>query len=387
MDLETFLESKLQTITKAGRYRELLTQTSVDGVKRVTNDNKEITQFSSNDYLGLSKDARLIEAGYKASKIYGVGSTGSRLITGTSPLHKLLEDELASFKGVEKALFFSTGYAANLGAISSLVGPQDIVFSDELNHSSILSGIKLSGAKLVEFAHLDLQDLQTNLLAYRSQSRNALLVSDSIFSMDGDIANLNKLASLAEKFDCWLMIDEAHSTGVYGQAGKGLVHEVGLQSKNLIQMGTCSKAFGVEGGYIAGSKRLIDFLINRAKTFIYSTAPSPMIAGALMESLKIVSSEDWRREKLFANAQRIKSFCKKEGFKLISEDSHIICLEAPNNETALNWSKQLFAEGFWVQAIRAPTVKTPRLRITTSSLHESKHLNKLFEALKLLQKL
>jgi 8-amino-7-oxononanoate synthase len=296
-------------------------------------------------------------------------------------LHIQFEEKLAEFKSTEKALFFSSGYAANVGTISALVGKQDLILSDELNHSSILSGAKLSGAELIEYEHLSIDSLEQKLIEYRKDYKNALICTESVFSMDGDIADLKSIVEIAEKHDAWLLVDEAHSTGVFGGEGRGLVYKLGLTDKVHVQMGTCSKALGVEGGYIAGSTELIDFLIQRAKTFVYSTAPSIPAIAALMESLKICQAENWRREKLFKNVQLIRAFCSAQGLELIEGQSQIICLKMPSNEIALKWSGKLMELGVWVQAIRPPTVKTPRLRISVSALHDESNLKQLFEAL------
>ena len=388
MDFKDFLSNKLKSIEKANWKRNLIIQKPIDSIRRIVHlgegfdsVDKEVIQFSSNDYLGLSQDPRLIEAALEACKEYGFGATGSRLITGTSALHIQFEEKLAEFKSTEKALFFSSGYAANVGTISALVGKQDLILSDELNHSSILSGAKLSGAELIEYEHLSIDSLEQKLIEYRKDYKNALICTESVFSMDGDIADLKSIVEIAEKYDAWLLVDEAHSTGVFGGEGRGLVYKLGLTDKVHIQMGTCSKALGVEGGYIAGPTELIDFLSQRAKTFVYSTAPSIPVIAALMESLKICQAENWRREKLFKNVQLIRAFCSVQGLELIEGQSQIICLKMPSNEIALKWSEKLMELGVWVQAIRPPTVKTPRLRISVSALHDESHLKKLFEAL------
>lgn len=380
MKLEHFLESKLESLDKAHRLRTLTVHKPIDAVIRAV-DGKEIIQFSSNDYLGLAFDERIIEACCKAAREYGIGSTGSRLITGTTDLHIELEQAIADFKGTEAALFFNSGYSANVGAISSLLSKADVIYSDALNHSSILSGAKLSGAQIVEYEHLLIEDAKNKIRATRNDHRHALIISESVFSMDGDVADLKALAELAEDLDCWLMIDEAHSAGIYNEDGGGLVKQLGLNDKVHIQMGTCSKAIGLQGAYIAGSRQLIDFLTQRARTFIYSTASSPVIAASIIESLKIIKKENWRRDKLFENAHSIRRICKEMGFSVIPGNSQIICLEAPSNEIALSWSQKLFERNLWVQAIRPPTVRTPRLRISCCALHEEKHLNELFEAL------
>ena len=369
--MKDFLKQKLKAIQKADWTRTLKTQTPLSATQRQIED-QVLIQFCSNDYLGLSQDKRLALAGYKASLKFGSGATGSRLITGTTILHTQLETELAKLKKQEASLFFSSGYSANIACLVALMGSGDIIYSDKYNHSSLILAAKASGATIYEYNHLDYQNLNTQIKAKRQQYRNALIVTDLVFSMDGDIANVNALAEIAEKNNCWLMLDEAHSTGL---------NDIDYNVENLIRMGTCSKALGLEGGFIAGSHQLIEYLIQRAKTFIYSTAPSPFVVGGLLESLQIIQNETWRQKALFANAEAIKQFCQKQGFNLISDQSQIICLQAESNKQVLNWSEFLFEHNIWVSAIRPPTTPTPRLRLTPTALHTPAELEKLFEAL------
>ncbi|MDJ0626473.1 MAG: pyridoxal phosphate-dependent aminotransferase family protein [Candidatus Caenarcaniphilales bacterium] len=384
MNIQDYLNRKLESIKKSNRFRVPIIQKPISSNLRLIND-QEIIQFSSNDYLGLSKDERLIEAAINAAKEFGVGSTGSRLITGTTELHEKLEGELAKFKDTEKALFFNSGYSANLGVICSLLGLNDVVYNDELNHSSILCGVKQSNAMKIDFKHLSLKNLEEKLIATRNDYRNALIVSESVFSMDGDIADIQNLYQVSEKYDCWLMIDEAHSTGVYNEDGGGLVKQLGLSKKVDIQMGTCSKSLGVQGAYIAGSEELIEFLKQRAKTYIYSTSSSPMIIGSVLESIKVCIEEKWRREKLFQNVRIIRDFCdqikNRNGVRVVPGTSQIICLEFEDIESCLKASKKLFEYGIWIHAVRPPTVKTPRLRISPNALHSENEIDKLTIAL------
>lgn len=373
--MKDFLKQKLEIIRKANWMRSFKVSKPLKA-NHVKANEKTLIQFCSNDYLGLSKDKRLAKAGYKASLKFGSGSTGSRLISGTTALHIELESKLAKLKKQKASLLFSSGYAANIGCLTSLMGSGDIIYSDKYNHSSLILASKASKAKFQEYNHLDYASLNRLIKTERSKYRNALIVSDFIFSMDGDIADANILAEIAQTNNCWLMLDEAHSTGLL---------EVNCDFDNLIQMGTCSKALGLEGGFIAGSQELIDYLIQRAKTFIYSTAPSPFIIGALLESLKIIQAEPWRQKALWSNAKAIKQFCKEKGFKLISDQSQIICLQAESNEQVLAWSEFLWKQNIWVSAIRPPTVPQPRLRLTPNALHTDTDLNKLFRALQSLK--
>ncbi len=383
MDLDSFIQSKLNNIKKAGRYRDILAFAPAESSKK-TYLNSEIIDFASNDYLGLSKDPIVLEAGYKAAQTYGSGSGASRLISGTSELDLELEKQLAFFQNTEAAIFFESGYSANIGTISALVGSNDAIFSDELNHSSLISGAKLSGAKVINYKHCSIEQLRELLQEERHKYRNALITTDSVFSMDGDIAPLKALKRLAEEFDCWLMTDEAHAIGIFGNRGQGLTPELfDLKIEhNIIQVGTCSKALGLQGGFVAGSRNLINFLQQRAKTFIYSTASSPFIVGALLESLKIVQSESWRRERLLKNAEQIKNICRQRNLKLFSADSQIICFGTSNNNHALEIQKQFLQEyKILVGAIRQPTSPTPRIRLTVSSSHSEENINLICEAL------
>lgn len=375
--LNDFLNHKLEVLEKADLKREL---------KYYEIKNKKIIDFCSNDYLGLSREKSLIEASHQSALEFGIGAGASRLISGNTRLHEELEFQIASFKGTQKALIFNSGYDANIGAIAALMSKPDIIYSDELNHSSILSGIKLSGADFYNYEHLCLKSAEEKIQSTRSKYRNALLISESIFSMDGDMANLKGLINLAEKYNCWLMIDEAHSTGLFAENGAGLIKNLGLENHIPIQMGTCSKAFGCQGAYIAGNKLLIDFLIQRAKTFIYSTALSPAICGALLQSLKLIQAQSWRREKLFENADKIKEVCKKLDYEIISENSQIICLKMADNKTAVKAAEFLLNSGIFIQAIRPPTVKKARLRITSSAIYENDQINQLASGLADLRK-
>lgn len=375
--LNDFLNHKLEVLEKADLKREL---------QYYEIKNKKIIDFCSNDYLGLSQEKSLIEAAHQSALEFGIGAGASRLISGNTRLHEELEFQIASFKGTQKALIFNSGYDANIGTIAALMSKPDIIYSDEFNHSSILSGIKLSGADYYNYEHLCLKSAQEKIQSTRSQYRNALLISESIFSMDGDMADLKGLINLAEKYNCWLMIDEAHSTGLFAENGAGLIKSLGLENCVPIQMGTCSKAFGCQGAYIAGNKLLIDFLIQRAKTFIYSTALSPAICGALLQSLKLIQTQSWRREKLFKNADKIKELCKKLDYEIISENSQIICLKMTDNKTALKAAEFLLNCGIFIQAIRPPTVKKARLRITSSAIYENDQINQLANGLADLRK-
>jgi 8-amino-7-oxononanoate synthase len=376
MKIDEFLENKLAVLQKTHWMRNLEVNYPENSNIRVINEKKYL-QFCSNDYLGLSHNEEVIQASINAGRDYGFGSTGSRLISGNTPLHIDLENKLATFLCRESSLVLSSGYAANIAAISSLMGPQDVIFSDELNHSSILSGIKLSGATQINFSHLSLGSLERYLKGEREKYRNSLIISESLFSMDGDIPYIKGLVDLKEKYDSWLMIDEAHSIGVFGPQGRGLLHQSNLNEMVEILSGTFSKSFGGQGGFIAGSKKLIDFIAQRGRSFFYSTGLSPMIVGGLLKSLEIIQLEEWRRQNLFSNIELFKDLAQQNSLPLIPSDSQVQAVLIPNLETLLHKSESLRSVGFWVHPIRKPTAPTPRFRVSLNALHTSQQINEL----------
>ncbi len=372
----------------------MLSQANLDALKlqglyrsRRIIDDKKIVNFCSNDYLGLSKNENVIAAFKKAADDYGVGSGSAHLICGHSKAHHLLEEELAEFAGRERALLFSTGYMANLGAINALVGRGDSVFEDKLNHASLLDGGLSSGATFKRYPHADLSQLEKLLIKASGQK---LIVTDGVFSMDGDVAPLRELANLAKKNDALLMVDDAHGFGVLGKTGGGLVEELNLTQNDVpILMGTLGKAFGTFGAFIAGSELLIETLIQSARTYIYTTALPPAIAEATRASLKIVIEETWRREKLQALISQFKSGAAESDLPLMPSDSPIQPLLIGDSFRTTKMSQQLLDVGFLVSAIRPPTVpkNKARLRITFSALHEFDDVSRLLETLSCLNKL
>ncbi|OGI00590.1 MAG: hypothetical protein A2Y25_07535 [Candidatus Melainabacteria bacterium GWF2_37_15] len=351
-------------IEKNNLYRQLKT------------NNSDAMQFSSNNYLGLAGDERLKEAVIEAVKKYGVGSTGSRLISGTHKLHVELEEKIAELKGTERALVFSTGYTANLGVLSAVLSEQDAVYSDQLNHASIIDGIKLSRANKFIYKHCDIADLEKLLSENHQKYRLNLIITDSIFSMDGDRAPLKEIVELKKKYNALLFVDEAHAFGIYGSNGQGLCHELGINKEVDIQMGTLSKAAGSEGGYIAGSRELIEFLINKSRSFIYSTAPSIPAIAASIKAVEIIKEGHHLRQKLYENINYLNS-------RLTPSQSPIFSIKFDTVEQTCRVSEQLL-EKYNIQAtaIRPPTVETPRIRISTTALHTRKELDYLIKSLK-----
>jgi len=304
-DPYAWIEKSLDTIRRAHWHRSPQSIESSPGpvVKLAA---RRLINFASNDYLGLAGDDRLIQAAMAATKEFGTGATGSRLLSGHRDLHQQLELAIANLKQTEDALVFSSGYLANLGAIVSVVGKRDLILSDKYNHSSLKNGAALSGATALEYSHCNLEDLTAKLEQNRARYRKCLIITDSVFSMDGDLCPLPQLLALAGKFNCMVLVDEAHATGVFGVSGAGCAEHFGCTGTPLIQVGTLSKALGSLGGYVAGSAALIDFLRNRAPSWIYTTALTPADAAAALEAVRIVQQEPERRVRLRQNIETFK---------------------------------------------------------------------------------
>ncbi|HEY9852270.1 MAG TPA: 8-amino-7-oxononanoate synthase [Leptolyngbyaceae cyanobacterium] len=378
-----WLEGSLASIRRADWYRSVQAIESMPGAV-VQLKGKPVINFASNDYLGLAGDERLIQAAIDATKKFGTGSTGSRLLSGHRELHRELEFAIASLKQTEDALVFSSGYLANLGAIASLVGKRDLILSDRYNHSSLKNGAILSGATIIDYNHCDLEDLQNQLHQHRSKYRRCLIITDSVFSMDGDLCPLPNLLDLAEKYSCMVLVDEAHGTGVLGETGAGCVEHFHCTGRPLIQMGTLSKALGSLGGYVAGSANLIDFLRNRAPSWIYTTALTPSDTAAALEAINIVKQEPERRAKLWQNVDYLKLSIAQNlpDLQLLPSQTPILCLQMENAQTAIKFGHHLKLLGIFAPAIRPPTVPTSRIRISVMATHELEHIQQLIEALK-----
>ncbi|HLP88399.1 MAG TPA: 8-amino-7-oxononanoate synthase [Nostocaceae cyanobacterium] len=377
-----WIESALNTIHRADWYRSVQTIHSPPGAT-VLLSGQEVINFASNDYLGLAGDLRLQQAAITAIQQFGTGSTGSRLLSGHRQLHRELEQAIASTKQTQEALVFSSGYLANLGTITALVSKKDLIFSDQYNHSSLKNGAILSGATILEYPHCDVAALRDSLQQNREKYRRCLIITDSVFSMDGDLCPLPELLDIAEKFSCMLLIDEAHATGVMGKNGAGCVDYFNCTGKELIQVGTLSKALGSLGGYVAGSHILIDFLRNRAPSWIYTTALSPADTAAALAAFQIVGSEPERREKLWQNVHYLKQLIteKLPDFQILPSESPIICFQLSDPTTALKAGEKLKAAGIFAPAIRPPTVPTSRIRLSLMATHEQQHFDKLVDVL------
>jgi len=341
---------------------------------RVRVGGRVLLNLSSNDYLGLSQDPRLIDAAKDAAARWGVGAGASRLVVGHLALHEEVEARLVAFKGTEAAVIFSTGYMANLGAISALVGPDDTVFCDRLNHASIYDGIKLSGANLARFPHGDLDRLEA--LLQKTGTGRRLIVTDSVFSVDGDLAPLQGLVELRDRYGAMLMVDEAHATGVLGPHGAGLAKALGLTHRIDVHMGTFSKALGSLGGYVAGDLRLIEYLHNRARSFIYSTAMPPPVLGAIAAALNIVVQEPERRRYLLSEAQSFRQILTQAGFDILGSETQIIPVLVGDNAPTLSLAARLREHGLMAVALRPPTVPPgrSRVRFSLSAAHSPEDL-------------
>ncbi|QWF70422.1 8-amino-7-oxononanoate synthase [Methylomonas paludis] len=340
-----------------------------------------VINFCSNDYLGLANHPGVAAAFKAGVDRYGVGSGAAHLICGHTQAHHALEAELAAFTGRDRALLFSTGYMANLGVISALLGRHDVMLADRLNHASLLDGARLSGAKLKRYRHGSLEDIQQQLGLCQTK---ALIVSDGVFSMDGDLAPLLELATLAAANRAGLLIDDAHGLGVLGKTGGGCVEHFGFsQAQVPILMGTLGKAFGCFGAFIAGSEDLIELLIQKARTYIYTTALPAAVAEAARASLDLVQTESWRRQRLQELIMRFRAGADSRGWQLADSQTAIQPVIIGDSEQAMIISRRLLEQGIWVSAIRPPTVPagTARLRITFTANHTDKHVDTLLAAL------
>lgn len=380
------LDSALQERRAESLYRRRRT---VDGSQQpnVVVDGKQLLAFCSNDYLGLANHSDVIRSFQNAANEYGVGGGASHLIIGHSRAHHQLEEELAAFTGRPRVLLFSTGYMANLGVLSALLGKGDAVFQDRLNHASLLDGGQLSGARFQRYLHCDPESLATKL--ERSEARRELVVTDGVFSMDGNIAPLKELSCVAQNHSAWLMVDDAHGFGVVGQNGRGVADLFDMGLKELpVLMGTLGKGFGTSGAFVAGSEELIETLIQFSRSYIYTTSMPPAIAAATCTSLRLLQKEDWRREKLQSLIQQFRSGCQELGLELMDSSTPIQPILVGDAEQALAISESLEQQGILVTAIRPPTVPkgASRLRVTLSASHTEEDVNRLLRALEMTAK-
>lgn len=350
----------------------------------ITIDDREYLAFSSNDYLGLANHPELIQSVCEGAQQYGVGAGASHLINGHSSAHHRLEEALADFAGFPKALLFSTGYMANIGVVTALVGREDAIFADKLNHASLNDAALLSRAKFIRFPHLDFTALEQRLAA--SSARRKLVIIDAVFSMEGDRAPIRQVVALCEKYQAWLLLDDAHGFGVLGQQGRGslfLPDSPARHSPHVVYMATLGKAAGVFGAFVAAQPEIIETLIQTARSYIYTTATPPLLSHALLVSLKMIEQDEWRRERLTQHIQQLREGLRSSPWKLLPSDTPIQPLLIGASDEAVRISQALREQGILVPAIRPPTVPhgTARLRISLSAAHQPQDIVRLTQAL------
>lgn len=377
-----FIQNELQALRNNSLYRRLR---SVAGEQDavLTVDGRQVLNFSSNNYLGLANHPALREAAKEAIDRYGCGTGASRLISGNMTLHEELERRIAKLKGTAAALVFNSGFQANTGIIPVLVGEGDVILSDGLNHASIIDGCRLARAKIVVYQHCDMNELERGLKNSPPDSRK-LIVTESLFSMDGDEAPLADIVSLAEEHGALVMVDEAHATGVYEPNGAGLVAKLGLGERILVQMGTLGKALGGFGAYVAGSEALRELLINRCRSFIFTTSLPPAVMAMAIAAIDLIEKEPERRRTLRDNCQRLRGGLESLGYSLGTSHSQILPLMIGETTQCMELSEDLLQRGLFAQGIRPPTVPpgTSRLRITLMATHRPEHIDQALRVFK-----
>jgi len=378
--LKDLLATKLAEIERRGLHRRLRLVSGAQEGSVFLNGRKTLL-LSSNNYLGLANHPALKRAAQEAIEQFGCSAGASRLISGHMDIHHELEAKIAALKQTEAALVFPSGYHANIGTISSLMGPGDVIFSDELNHASIIDGCRLSRATVRIFRHCDVAHLE-ELLAGASPSAHRLIVTDSVFSMDGDIAPLTDITALARRYHAWVMVDEAHGTGVFGPHGAGVVEALGLETEIDIQMGTLGKALGGSGAYVAGSHELIAWLINRARSFVYTTGVPPAVAATALEALDIIQTEPDRRQRLWNNAAFFRQGLTALGYTIGPTQSPILPVIIGDAGKTMELASALLQRGVFAQGIRPPTVPegSSRLRVTPMATHTHTQLAEALDA-------
>ncbi|MEE8574293.1 MAG: 8-amino-7-oxononanoate synthase [Thermodesulfobacteriota bacterium] len=380
--MNEFFSNKLTELSERGLRRELIDtgEPCSDGT-RINIEGKEVVNFSSNDYLSLAGDERLKAAAIDATRRYGAGAGAARLITGNLVPHTDLEARIAEFKKAPAALLFSSGYHANIGVIPALATRGDEIFADKLCHASILDGCRISLAEVSRYAHRDSEALER--LLKRSTAKKKLIVTDGVFSMDGTTAPLAEIAELACAYNCAVYVDDAHATGVLGPGGRGTAAHFGIDTTNIIEMGTLGKALGSYGAFVCGSRELIDYLKSSARAFIYTTALPPGVAAAASAAIDIIRDEPERREKLLKNSSTLLTEISKLGLDTFGSDSHIVPVSVGTAKNATVLSRLLLDCGYYVHAVRPPTVRegSARLRITPAAMHSEADISGLLSAL------
>ncbi len=369
----------LRELQGLGLYRRIIDREGPQG-RIIKVRGVEVVNFSSNDYLGLCNNRTLIDRAISTIKTHGVGAGASRLLSGGTELHRELEAIISEFKGTEKTILFNSGYAANTGAIAALCDKDTVIFSDELNHASIIDGCRLSRGEVIVYRHADTGHLRE--LVKDNLDKKRIIITDSVFSMDGDIAPIRDIVKLAEEFDCLLYLDEAHSTGVLGE-GRGVLHHYNINPEPfIIQMGTLSKSLGSVGAFVTGKAEIVDFLINRTRSLIYSTALPAHDIAVSIEAIRMIQRDRERIKKLWQNREHLVSGLNELGIDTGASETPIIPVIVPDNEGAIKLSDFLFEKGFYAPPVRVPTVKIPRVRLTVTAVHEDEDIRGLISALK-----
>jgi len=375
-----WIQDEIQKLKDDGLYNRIRTLSSPQGAWLVV-DGKRVLNFCSNNYLGMANHPRIVQAVQEAVKKYGVGPAAVRSIAGTMDLHLELEHRLAAFKGVEAAITFQSGFTANLGTIPALVGKDDAVFSDELNHASIIDGCRLSGAKIIRYAHCNPQDLDRVLAEERLKFPRAMVITDGVFSMDGDIAPLDNIYEVAQKYDVILMVDDAHGEGVIGKGGRGIVDHFGLHGKVDVEVGTLSKAFGVVGGVSAGNPVVVEWLRQRGRPFLFSSAMTVPDVAACLAAVDILEESTELVDKLWENARYFKAEMRRLGFDTGLSTTPITPIMLGEASLAQQFSRELFENGLFAMSIGFPTVPKgkARIRVMISAAHAREDLDKGLE--------
>lgn len=377
------LQAELDELETQGLRRSCRRVEAVEGA-RIRVEGRWLIHLSSNGYLGLARHPAVVAAAEEAAARYGAGSGSARLIGGNLPPHEDLERELARFKQAEDCLLFSTGYMASLGSITALVGPEDLVVGDRLNHASLIDACRLSGAALRVYPHADADRLEEVLKERRGRYRRVLVATEGVFSMDGDLPPLPRIAEIARRHDAWLLVDDAHGTGVFGKEGRGSLEHFGMETQEILQMGTLSKALGSQGGYLAGPRVVVELLRNRARSFIYTTAPAPACAAAGLAALQVVRREPELRRRLWENVRQWTSGLEGLGWELISKTSPIVPVQVGGSRETMALAQALMEAGLYAPGIRPPTVSegSARIRTILTSLHTAGDLEEALGAFK-----
>ncbi len=380
-DKLTWIDEELNNLHEAGLYNSIRTLGSPQGAWIVV-DGVKTLNFCSNNYLGLANHPRVVAAAKKAMEEYGVGPGAVRTIAGTMDLHVKLDQRLAEFKGVESAITFQSGFTANMGSIPALVGKEDVIFSDRLNHASIIDGCRLSRAKIIAYEHCDTENLEAQLNEHRANYRRAIVITDGVFSMDGDVAPLDKIYAVSKNFDSILMVDDAHGEGVLGKGGRGIVDHFGLHGKVDVEVGTMSKAFGVMGGVVAGNPKVVEWLHQRGRPFLFSSAMTIPDVAACIEAIDMLEESTELVDKLWANADYFKAEMKTLGFDTGESVTPITPVMLGEATLAQKFSRELFEAGVFGMALGFPTVPRgkARIRVMISAAHEQDDLDQGLEA-------